>query len=126
MTMQQVKVPENWQGSEASFIAFNALVNAGKKAGRDFTYSPSIAGRRMGLGADVDFVFTNPPDLAMKVREGFYTHHSGIETRGTDILSKAQLAGHGITLIMLDNDKLIQDPDWLIEEALQYRDHSME
>jgi hypothetical protein len=73
---------------------------------------------------EVDFSFSNPPDLAMQVQESFYSHHSGVETRGTDVLAKAQLAGLGITLIMLEYDKLIQDPDWVVGEALQYRDHS--
>ena len=75
---------------------------------------------------EADFAFTNPPDLAMQVQESFYSHRSGIETRGTDVLAKAQLAGRGITLIMLGNDLLMQDPDWLIDEALHYRDHSRE
>ena len=126
MTTQQVKVPDTWRGSNAAYVAFEALMRAGKEPGRDFSYQPRTQGRRMGSGVEVDFSFSNPPDLAMQVQESFYSHHSGVETRGTDVLAKAQLAGLGITLIMLEYDKLIQDPDWVVGEALQYRDHSWE
>jgi hypothetical protein len=124
MTTQQAKVPDTWRGSNAAYVAFEALMRAGKEPGRDFSYQPRTQGRRMESGVEVDFSFSNPPDLAMQVQESFYSHHSGVETRGTDVLAKAQLAGLGITLIMLEYDKLIQDPDWVVGEALQYRDHS--
>jgi hypothetical protein len=123
-TQQQSRVPADWPGSDAAFIAFESILKQGKRHGVDFTYQPPTQGRRMDMDMEIDFLFSNPPDLAMQVQEGFYTHHSGIETRSRDILNKAQLAGNGVTLIMLEHDKLIQDPDWLISEALQYRDHS--
>ena len=126
MTTQSGTVPEGWRGSEVAYVAFEALVRAGKEPGRDFNYQPRTQGRRLESSIETDFTFTNPPNLAMQVQESFYSHHSGIETRGMDVLSKAQLAGQGVTLIMLEHDKLVQDPDWVISEALQYRDHSWE
>ena len=123
-TSQQTEVPDTWRGSTAAYIAIEAIVRAGKEPGRDFSYQPRTQGNRMGTGTEIDFMFRNPDGLAMQVQESFYSHHSGVETRGTDVLAKAQLAGQGITLIMLEYDKLVQDPDWLIGEALQYRDHS--
>ena len=126
MTTQQTTVPDTWKGSDATYVAFEAIVRAGKAPGRDFRYEPRTQGRRLGGVAEADFTFWDPPDLALQVQESFYSHHDGIETRGTDILAKAQLAGQGVTLIMLSHDKLMQDPDWLIAEALQYRDHSWE
>ena len=125
MTTQDT-VPDTWEGSDASYLVFQTLVNFGKDPGKDFSYSSRIDGRRLGTGSEVEFMFTDPPNLAMQVEESFYAHHSGIETRGTDVMAKAQLAGQGIILIKLDNDRLQQDPDWLIGEALQYRDHSRE
>tara|TARA_R100000306_G_C4351995_1_gene130602 strand:- start:555 stop:932 length:378 start_codon:yes stop_codon:yes gene_type:complete len=116
--------PDNWRGSKVAFVAYEALVRAGKQPGRDFSYQPRTQGRRIDLGIEVDFTFNNPSDLAMQVQESFYNHHSGIETRGTDVLAKAQLAGQGINLIMLPYEKLMQDPDWVVGQALQYRDHS--
>jgi len=123
-TQKTVEVPAGWPGSEATYIAYEALLRAGRQPGRDFTYQSATQGRRLESDLDVDFMFTNPPALAMQVQEGLYSHSSGIETRGRDILTKAQLAGSGVMLVLLDHDKLRQDPDWLIGEALQYRDHS--
>ena len=126
MTTEATRVPETWRGSDAAYVAFEAIIRAGKTPGRDFNYEPSTQGRRLESVTEADFTFQNPPDLAMHVQESFYSHHDGIETRGTDVLARAQLAGQGVTLIMLSHDKLMQDPDWLIAEALQYRDHSWE
>ena len=120
MTTQEISVPEGWPGSNAAYLAYLALVGAGKVPGRDFTYQPKTQGGRLELGKQVDFVFNNPPDLAMQVQESFYEHHDGVETRGTDVLTKAQLAGEGISLILLEHDKLVQDADGVIEKALQY------
>jgi hypothetical protein len=120
MTTQEISVPQGWPGSNAAYLAYLALVGAGKVPGRDFTYQPKTQGGRLELGKQVDFVFTNPPDLAMQVQESFYEHHDGVETRGTDVLTKAQLAGEGISLILLEHDKLVQDADGVIEKALQY------
>ena len=113
----RAEVPSTWPGSDAAYVAYTALLRAGKEPGADFNYIH---------GDEADFAFTNPPDLAMQVQESFYSHRSGIETRGTDVLARAQLAGRGITLIILGHDLLTQDPDWLIDEALHYRDHSRE
>jgi hypothetical protein len=117
-TQKTVEIPESWPGSEAAYMAYNALIRAGKQPGRDFVYQPTVQ-----RGA-VDFTFLNPPDLAMEVQEGVYADTSGAVVRGHDILQKAQLAGSGITLIFLDANQLRHDPDWLIAEALQYREHS--
>ena len=120
MTTQEISIPQGWPGSNAAYLAYLALVGAGKVPGRDFTYQPKTQGGRLELGKQVDFVFTNPPDLAMQVQESFYEHHDGVETRGTDVLTKAQLAGEGISLILLEHDKVVQDADGVIEKALQY------
>ena len=126
MTTDSGIVPDKTQSSNAALAALEALIRAGKEPGRDFSYHPRSGGRKPGNEIDIDFLFSSPPDLAMQVQESFYSHRSGIETRGTDVLARAQLAGQGVTLVMLDHDKLMQDPDWLIAEALQYRDHSWE
>ena len=123
-TKQESKIPDNWQGSEATWLVYESLVKHGKRPGVDFSYQPRNRGRRMDMDTSTDFVL--PPDLALQVQEAYYEHPSGIETRGTDMIAKAQLAGIGITMILLNHSMLKQDPDWLVSEALQYRDHSME
>jgi hypothetical protein len=113
-------VPQGWPGSESAWIAYKTITSLGKDPQRDFRYHPRAE------GDDADFTFISPPNLALRVQESFYDHHSGVETRGTDIMKKAQMAGNGVTLITLDHAMLQDDPEWLITEALQYRDHSME
>ena len=66
-TQQQSRIPEGWQGSEAAYVAYEALVRAGKRPGIDFTYQPHTQGRRMESDVEVDFTFRSPPDLAMQV-----------------------------------------------------------
>ena len=112
--------PQGWPGSEAAWIVYATITKLGKEPAKDFTYRPRTE------GDDADFMFRSPPNLALRVQESFYDHHSGVETRGTDIMKKAQMAGDGVTLITLDHAMLQDDPEWLITEALQYRDHSME
>ena len=124
VTSQEQKIPSDWPGTEGEYIAFTALLRAGKQSGRDFSYRPGTQGGRMESDIEINFKFHNPPDLALQVQEPFYAHHSGIESKGRDIMAKAQLIGSGIKLIFLEYDKLTQDPDWIISEALQYRDHS--
>jgi hypothetical protein len=119
------KTPDSWRGSDATYAVFTALIRAGKEPGVDFSYQPRTSKRSAGV-AEADFMFHSPPDLAMQVQEPFHSHHSGISTHGTDVMAKAQLAGYGIVLIMLGYEKLMQDPDWLVSEALQYRDHTWE
>ena len=34
------------------------------------------------------------------------------------------MLGAGIYVIFIDEDHLLDDPDWYIQEALNYRDHS--
>ena len=113
-------VPQGWPGSEAAWIVYKTITSLGKEPVKDFTYRPRTA------GDDADCMFSSPPHLALRVQESFYDHHSGVETRGTDIMKKAQMAGEGINLIFLSHAMLQDDPEWLITEALQYRDHSME
>ena len=96
-------------GNEAVYIVFDSLVRAGKQPGIDFDYYPKTH-------SNVDFMFVDPPSLAIYVEEN--------KTSIPGVLMKAQLAGAGKTLVILPYNLLIQDPDWLIEEALQYRDHS--
>ena len=125
MTTKQ-DTPQGWQGSPASYVAYEAITRQGKEPQRDFSFIPRTQGRRLGLDIEADFVFNNPRGLALHIKESLSTHPRGIETRGTDIMAKSQLAGQGIMMILLDHDKLIQDPDWVIGEALQFREHAWE
>ena len=126
MTTQQLpQLPASWEGSIPEFIAYQAFIKAGKQPGVDFTYqSPLMGGRMTKGGAVLDFEFSNPPDLVVNIQGVYYHYEFGIETKARDLVARVQLAGNGIALIFIDDDDLIQDPKYYVEEALKYRDHS--
>ena len=72
----------------------------------------------------IDFLFDNPPDLAINVQGVYYHYEFGVVTKARDLMARAQLAGQGMTFVFLDDDDLLRDPRWHVEEALKYRDHS--
>ena len=78
-------------------------------------------------GFVIDFLFTNPPDLGINV-QGIYYHYQkypgGVEVKARDVLARASMAGQNITLIFIDDDDLMSDPQYYCREALNYRDHS--
>ena len=125
MTTQQIELPAGWEGSLPEYIAYTEFVRAGKVPGIDFSYqSPLLGGRMTKGGVVLDFEFNNPPDLAVNIQGVYYHYEFGIEQKARDIMAKAQMAGQGITLIFIDEDDLLQDPSYYIDEALNYRDHS--
>ena len=76
-------------------------------------------------GHIIDFLFTEPPDLAVNI-QGDYYHYvkSGVQTIGRDRTARVALAGMDITLIFIDDKDLEDDPLYYCREALNYRDHS--
>lgn len=127
MTTQasQIAVPANWEGSVPEWVAYSTFVSLGKEPGGDFTYQSPLMGGRMDKGGVVlDFMFTNPPDLAVNVQGVYYHYQFGVEARGRDLMARAQMAGQGISLIFIDDDDLLNDPEYYCREALNYKDHS--
>ena len=72
----------------------------------------------------LDFLFRNPPDLAVNV-QGVYNHYEfGVEVRARDPMARAAMAGSGVMMVFIDDDDLMRDPEYYCREALNYRDHS--
>lgn len=125
MVTQQVQVPSNWEGSVPEYVAYSTFVEMGKEPGQDFTYqSPLLGGRLDKGGFIIDFMFTDPPDLAINVQGVYYHYEFGVEAKARDVMAKASLAGQNITLVFIDDDDLMRDPRYYCREALNYRDHS--
>jgi len=127
MTTQasQVQIPENWPGSGPEYIAYQTFIQLGKDPQEDFTYqSPRMGGRMEKGGLILDFLFRNPPDLAVNVQGSYYHYEFGVEVRARDMMARASLAGDGITLVFIDDDDLMRDPAYYCREALNYQDHS--
>ena len=122
---QQIEVPPSWPGSLPEYIAYITFEQLGKVPGEDFSYQSSRMGGRLDKGGVVlDFVFTNPPDLAVNVQGVYYHYATGVNTQARDIFARAQVEGAGVRLIFIDDDDLFRDPEYYCREALNYRDHS--
>ena len=124
-TQSQQQVPANWQGSMPEYVAYLAFERAGKIPGVDFTYqSPLEGGRRDKGGQVLDFLFSDPPDLAVNIQGVYYHYEFGIETLARDKIGREQMLQSGIHVIFIDEDDILADPDYYVREALNYRDHS--
>jgi hypothetical protein len=124
-TQPQVQVPQNWEGSVPEYIAYQTFVRLGLEPGQDFNYQSPLMGGRMDKGGFViDFMFNEPPDLAVNVQGVYYHYEFGVEAKARDVMARAALAGQNITLIFIDDDDLMRDPEYYCREALNYRDHS--
>jgi hypothetical protein len=124
-TQPQVQAPPNWPGSVPEYIAYQTFIELGLEPGQDFTYQSPLMGGRMDKGGIVlDFLFTNPPDLAVNVQGVYYHYEFGVESKARDVMARASLAGQNLTLVFIDDDDLMADPTYYCREALAYRDHS--
>ena len=117
--------PSGWEGSRPEWMFYASLIQLGYQPGNDFVYqSPLLGGRLDKGGWIIDFVFNNPPGLAVNVQGIYYHYELGAATSARDIFAREALAGQGITLIFVDEDDLEQDPVGVTREALQFRDSS--
>ena len=124
-TQAQVLAPPDWPGSGPEYIAYQTFIGLGLEPGEDFTYqSPFMGGRMDKGGAVIDFLFSNPPDLAVNVQGVYYHYEFGVEAKARDVMARASLAGQNLTLVFIDDDDLMSDPTYYCREALNYRDHS--
>ena len=126
MTTQQItEVPAGWQGSLPEYVAYTTFASIGLRPGQDFIYqSPLLGGRIDKGGLVLDFLFNDPPDLAVNVQGVYYHYEFGVETKARDIIAREGAVGRGLTLIFIDEDDLLRDPEYYCREALRYRDHS--
>ena len=119
------EVPQSWEGSVPEFIAYQTIIQLGRRPDFDFTYQSPLMGGRMDKGGFViDFLFDDPPDLAVNVQGVYYHYEFGVEAKARDVMARSSLAGQNITLVFIDDDDLMRDPRFYCEEALRYRDHS--
>ena len=124
-TQPQIEVPQSWEGSIPEYLAYRTFIELGLEPGQDFTYQSPLLGGRMDKGGFVlDFLFTEPPDLAVNVQGVYYHYEFGVEAKARDVMARASLAGQNITLIFIDDDDLMRDPQYYCREAINYRDHS--
>ncbi len=93
------------------------LIRLGKKPNIDFSFRPQSMGERIGWGGtQVEFLFSDPPDLAFSIKR------AGVAQAPSAIITKAQLAGQGIRLIVLSESAISQDVSHVVGEGLRYKE----
>ena len=126
MTTPQLREPPpDWPGSLPEYLVNEALIELGKEPDLDFFYQSPFAGGRMQRGGLViDFIFVNPPDLAINVQGEYYHYEMGADIKARDLLARAMLAGDGISLIFIDEGDVYRDAVGYTRDALRNRDRS--
>ena len=123
---QRLGGPSNWPGSVPEFLVYNSLTTTfGLTDGVEFSYqSPLMGGRFDKGGVVLDFLFNDPPDLAINVQGEYYHYGLGVTFVQNDIIVRQQMAGQGINLIFIDESDVLEDVDYYVREAFNYKDHS--
>ena len=83
-----------------------------------------MGGRLDKGGLIIDFIFNDPPDLAINVQGEYYHYGKGKFVMQNDIMIRQILAGQGIDLIFIDENDILKDVDYYVREALNKKDHS--
>ena len=116
---------ESLTATAPELAVLNELVRLGKTPGFDFTFQASILGGRLEKGGlIVDFLFNDPPGLAISVAGEYWHFERGFEVRAQDLIARQVLAGLGITLIFIEESHALEDVRYYVGEALRFRDHS--
>ena len=119
------KTAEEFVGTEPERLCYNALIQLGRVPEVDFSFQTSLLGGRMDRGVlVVDFMLYDPPDLAISVLGVYFHYKMGGGTRARDLMTREVMAGEGTTLIFIDENDLMDNARYYVEEALQFRDHS--
>ena len=114
---QGFSLPEWW--------VYSVLIALGKKPEVDFSFQGRFFGGRQEKGGIiVDFLFYNPPDLAINVQGTYYHYEQGSAVLQNNLTAQAMLAQQGVTLVFIDDEDLARDPFFYVREGLVYRDHS--
>ncbi len=122
---EKLGVPSDWPGSVPEFLVYASLIKQGKVEGVDFNYQSALMGGRLDKGGVVlDFIFSDPPDLAINVQGEYYHYGLGATYIQNDLIVRQQMAGQGINLIFIDESDVLEDVDYYVRQALNYRDHS--
>ena len=112
-------------GTEPELAVYIELVRRGFTEGVDFDFQSSLFGGRLFRGGlVVDFIFSNPPDLAISVAGEYWHFGRGVEVRAKDLLARASLTAEGITLIFIEETHALENAEFYVGEALRYIDLS--
>lgn len=100
-----------------------AVLGVLKKLEVDFIFqSNQLGGRNVRGGAVVDFLI---PSLSLVINiQSFFWHYGNPDRIAQDRMQQLALEGQGITVIYIDEEDVLRNARYYVEEALQFRDHS--
>lgn len=110
-------MPLGFSGSSAEWLVYSTLIKLGKRPDVDFTYQSQDTGRIELGGLAVPFLFTDPPQLAIRLMGNALMYTPG--ARRQTALSRAMLVSQGLTVIDLDERDVERDPDYYVRAALR-------
>ena len=113
------------EASAPERLVLEQLDRLGLVEGVDYSFQSSRLGGRVEKGGLViDFLFTNPPDLAISILGVFWHYEQSGQVQGRDLIMREVMAGQGVTVIFIDEDDLNDDAAFYVREALRFVDHS--
>ena len=113
------------RGQSRSIPEVPADFKGSLRPNQDFQFQARFAGGKIEKGGLViDFLFNNPPGLAINVQGVYYHYEQGSVNIANDLLAREILAGEGISLIFLDEDDIMNNPTFYVREALNFKDYS--
>ena len=117
--------PLGFPGSWPEYVAYRELGNQGYKHGEDFDFQTSALGGRQMLGGLVaDFLMFRPPGIVININGRYWHYDRPSAQRGRDIYARVQFTSLGYRVVFVDDDDLLADPGYYVEQALQGIDHS--
>uniref|UniRef100_A0A6M3IJ02 DUF559 domain-containing protein n=1 Tax=viral metagenome TaxID=1070528 RepID=A0A6M3IJ02_9ZZZZ len=119
VTENMIEAPAGWMGTLPEYLVYRELT----RLKVEFQYQSSQMGGRQERGGSVaDFLITDL-NLVLNV-QSLYWHYGRPEARLADRIQKEQLEAMGLTVIYLDEDDLLRNARWYVEQALMGNDFS--
>jgi hypothetical protein len=112
--------PSWWPGSKAELYVFIVLTRL--KA--EFTYLGHL-GEPHTLGSvEIDFQVFSPVQVAIRVMGEYWHYQQGAEKLAQDLIQRLELESEGWPVIYIDEDDILRNPFYYVQEALRLREHS--
>ena len=120
VTEQMLQAPPNWLGTLPEYLVYRELV----RLQVEFEYQSSqMGGRQERGGSVVDFLIIDL-NLVLNVQSQYW-HYGRPAAVLADRIQREQLEAQGLTVVYLDEEDLLRNARWYVEEALAGRDHSL-
>lgn len=110
--------PEDFPGTRPEWAAYWGLNQNGLHEGEDFTFQGRTPGVERSYYSTLDFVVTDY-GIGLEVQGEFWHLGLGNERIANDALRKAMFAAQGLLIISIRESQVLQDPKYIVAEALK-------